>query len=395
MQWRTEKLKLYWAKASTGLSYPSPWTGGVYHPATGAEMGQPIGTFDIPVLQPGQETSIKKPWIVPNPANYETGEEQWHFCLLSRIESAEDPISVTETTDLNANVRNNNNFAWKNITVVDLSASSQSGTVAIANPFNTAKNYYLELLVDDMETGKPVYEEAEVSLKMDDTLYNAWQREGAASQKISPTLEEHKKLVTGNKVIMENIAFNPKEIGILRLDFNFLTQQMSDKTNYRYHTVQRETGSGNIIGGETYHINKNARAIFNAESVEALATFNQPIAITAKDINEPAVYKWYDNEGNFINEEKTLNITNAKAETYRLEVISLSDGYKDYADVDVKLKPNTLGIIAPNPASNNITVNYELNGANTAFLMLVKQSGNNQANYILDTDSNQININNR
>ena len=192
-----EKLKLYWAKASTGLSYPNPWTGGIYHPTTGAEMGEAIGIFDIPVLQPGQETIIKKPWMVPNPADYGTDAEQWHFCLLSRIESTDDPMTVVETTDLNANVRKNNNIAWKNISVVDLLASAHSGTVAVSNPSDVAKNYDLELLVDDMEIGEPVYVEAEVSIKMDTTLYNAWQRGGAASQRLSSTLEERKKLVNG------------------------------------------------------------------------------------------------------------------------------------------------------------------------------------------------------
>src|SRR3546814_13731860 len=45
-----------------------------------------------------------------------------HFCLLSRIEtSSTAPFGMTtaETSDLYANVQNNNNIVWKNISVVD------------------------------------------------------------------------------------------------------------------------------------------------------------------------------------------------------------------------------------------------------------------------------------
>lgn len=396
-----EQLKLYWAKASTGLSWPNPWNGGVLYDANNpnsASMGNLVGTLNIPILQAGQEAILTFPWQVPNPANYGNDGDQWHFCLLSRIVDTNDTMTIPETGDLNANVRNNNNIAWKNVTVVDILPNNivnPGGVVAVGNPFNQTKTFFLELEIADLETGKPIYQEAEVSIKMNDVLYQAWKRGGNESQFLDQTLEEKRKIVKGNHVILDNIVFNANETGTLRLDFNFLTKELTDKTNYAYHVIQKDAETGQIIGGETFIINKNPRPIFEAEAPDKEVDLNQAITISAKDINEPAIYNWYDNEGNLIYQGKDLQIANAISEKFKLEVISTVDGFKDYTEVEVKLKPSTLENIMPNPATNNVLVSYKLNGVNSAYLMVIGYYGSNGTsnNYILNVNSNETNLN--
>lgn len=388
-----DRLKVYWAKASTNLSYPDPWNGGVFYPGTGAEMGHLIETVSIPSLQPGQETILTIPWVVPNPSNYGNNLEQWHFCLLTRIESEDDPMTTLENTNLNANVRNNNNIAWKNITVVDLIPDRSTGIVAVANLTNATKNYILEIFVDNSETGKPIYEEAELSIKMDDVLYDAWMRGGGISENLNSTSVENKKGVTGNYVKLDNIAFNPNEIGVLKLDFNFLTQQSSPKNTFRYHVVQKDAVTNEITGGETFVIKKNQRALFEAE-VEPFEPVNQntPIVIKAINIHEPAVYNWYNSAGSLIYQGQNLEISQAVAETYKLEVISTLDGFKDYKNIEVEFNPSKIQSLGPNPANDNVNINYVLNGATSAYIMIVGYNGNITNNYLLDLTANQTTI---
>lgn len=391
-----EQLKLYWAKASTGLSWPNPWNGGIFEPVTNASMGQQVGTLTIPVLQAGQEAILTFPWQVPNPANY--SQDQWHFCLLARIEATNDPMTTLETGDINSNTRNNNNIAWKNVTVVDILPNNivnPGGVVAITNPFNHPKTFFLEMEIADLETGKPIYQEAEVGIKMNDVLYQAWERGGKEAQLLDPTLEEKRKIVRGNHVILDNIAFNANETGTLRLDFNFLTKELTDKTNYAYHVIQKDAETGQIIGGETFVINKNPRTKFEAVADDKEVDLNQAITISAEDINEPALYNWYDNDGNLIYQGKDLQIANAISEKFKLEVISTVDGFKDYTEVEVKLKPSTLENIVPNPATNNVLVSYKLNGVSSAYLMVIGYYGSNGTsnNYILAVNSNETNLN--
>ena len=389
-----EVLKLYWAKAGSSLAWPDSWDGN-HNFSQGPLLGAPIGQIAIPILQPGQETIVTLPFLVPDPAiyNWFQGWEQWHFCLLARIESIDD--SLIETTDLYTNVQNNNGIAWKNITVVDVEANVTSGTISVGNPFNTPRTFFLEFIVEDLETGKPIFEEAEVGIKMDETLFLAWERGGNQAQQLEATIEEKRKVVIGNNVILDNIAFNANEIGSLTLDFNFLIKELTDKQAFKYHIVQRDALTGAIIGGETYEIKKNVRNIFEATAPDNEVDLNQPITISAEDINEPAIYNWYDNEGNLIYEGKNLHIATAVAEKYKLEVIATTDSYKDFKEVEVRLKPSKLENISPNPATNNVLVSYKLNGVSSAYLMVIGYYGSNgiSNNYILEVDSTQTNLN--
>jgi hypothetical protein len=395
-----EQLTLYWAKASTSLGYPNPWFGGVFYDSTNpnsASMGNLVGTLNIPPLQAGQEAILTFPWQVPNPANYGNDGDQWHFCLLARIEATNDPMTFPETSDLNANVRNNNNIAWKNVTVVDVlpnNIGNPGGVVAVGNPFNHPKKFFLELEIADLETGKPIYQEAEVGLKMNDVLFQAWERGGKEAQLLDPTLEEKRKIVKGNHVILDNIAFNANETGTLRLDFNFLTKELTNKTNYAYHVIQKDAETGQIIGGETFIINKNPRTKFEAVADDKEINLNQAITISAEDINEPAIYNWYDNEGNLIYQGKDLQIANAISEKFKLEVISTVDGFKDYTEVEVSLKPSVLSVIAPNPATNVVAIGYKINEGGSAYLMVLGGYGTTATsnNYILDVNQSETTV---
>ncbi len=127
-------LKLYWAKASSGLSWPAPWDGSVTSPAL---MGGLIDTQSVSVAG-GDDEIYTFPWMPPNPADYASfGADQGHFCLLARIEtSSTSPYGMTfpETTNLYANVKNNNNIVWKNITIVDEEpGAGRTASVIVAN----------------------------------------------------------------------------------------------------------------------------------------------------------------------------------------------------------------------------------------------------------------------
>jgi hypothetical protein len=112
-------LKLYWAKASSSLSWPAPWDGSVTSPAL---MGGLIGSQAVTV-NGGDTEIVQFAWTPPDPSDYAVfGADKAHFCLLARIEtSSTAPFGMTspETSNLYANVQNNNNVVWKNISIVD------------------------------------------------------------------------------------------------------------------------------------------------------------------------------------------------------------------------------------------------------------------------------------
>ena len=101
-------------------------------------------------------------------------------------------------------------------------------------------------------------------------------------------------------------------------------------------------------------------------------------------LNEPAVYNWYDANGILLHTGQNYTVTNANG-TYLLEIVADYDGYKDTKQVTIF--PNNIPLlqnIYPNPAISNVTVEYNQLKCNNAYLMLVNVNTNVSANYILN-----------
>ncbi len=169
-----DEVTLYWAKANTALSWPDHWDGSLFvtDPVTGQVvlMGEEIGTMTIPPLEIGESTLIEFEWNVPNPEDYvNINSNPWHFCLLARIISPDDPMTFPEGDFITDNVKNNNNIAWKNMTVVDIIPGVTTPVdvaVAVGNPTDQTESYTLEFYKEVYEAGKAIYEEAEVSITL-------------------------------------------------------------------------------------------------------------------------------------------------------------------------------------------------------------------------------------
>lgn len=390
----TDTVSVNWAKANTSLDYPAYWNGSVVQ--NGVVFGGTAGSGTIPVLKPGQEALLEIPWNVPNPQNYvQINSDPWHFCLLAEIHSNDDPLTSPYTANPNIMVRTNNNLAWKNITVIDVSDNTGivSGTIAVTNPHNIPKTFYLEMVKEDIETGKPIYEEAEVGLTMDSKLQAAWERGGSQSANVTKAANNSKNIATANNVILNNIDLNANEMGTLTVSFNFLTQETTDKEKYRYHIIQKDAATGEIMGGETFEIRKNNRTHFAADAGNDLvAEKSTPVTIKAKSIGEPATYNWYDTAGNLIFTGPEFEVSPANTTTYRLEVVAL-DGYKDYSDVKVEVTPYKLISMSPNPSSSVVNINYDIENASSAYIAVVSIANGNTNNYILNTNTSQKTIN--
>lgn len=110
-------LRVYYSKASTGLSWPTTWdnyvVGGILY---GDEIT--LSPLSIPPILPGESYTAEIPWSPPDPAIF--GESNSHICLLGRLVSTADPMAFVETTSINSNTRNNNNIAWKNTQVYNI-----------------------------------------------------------------------------------------------------------------------------------------------------------------------------------------------------------------------------------------------------------------------------------
>ena len=357
-----DDVKLYWKKAGAISRWAQGWYGSVNFD-NGAPGSGPVGTVTIPVIEPGEEAILEFPWQVPNPNDYvDITSNPWHFCFLARIVSERDPMmDEREERYTTTNTKRNNNIAWKNVTAVKASSRKRKckkwynclvkkgemqsdirsfgGTISVGNPFDEAKTYSLELVKEDLETGKAIFDEADVSLEMDQTLYNAWNRGGKQSELLKNTNDKKKKLVKGNHATLNNLRFDPNEMGMLNVSFNFLAKELTDKSEFVYHVIQKEAETGEVIGGETYVINKDLQV---------------------------------ESEGS-VKEDRKLEINN--------KTISIGNA--------------SLGKIIPNPASNTAQLTYNLGGAKSAYLMVTgfyHGATKTSNNYFLDKNSTETTL---
>ena len=119
---------------------------------------------------------------------------------------------------------------------------------------------------------------------------------------------------------------------------------------------------------------------------------NETITLSAAQINEAAVYNWYDPEGNLIYTGKDLTVSADVTKKYKLEIVADADGFKDYDEVDVTVNQFYLKTIVPNPAANNITINYKTIDIASAYLMVIGTNNNTSNNYIINTNQEQTTL---
>lgn len=364
----------------------------------GVLMGDEIGVMPIPILEPGQSKLVKFDWNVPNPYDFiGINPDPWHYCLLARVDTPNDPMTVVETESIPYNVTNNNNIAWKNTTVIDFIPNvvgAISGVVAVGNMTSQQRTSYLEFVADPNEQGVALYNVAEIRVEMDDVIYDAWIDGGSVKTDFKDSEKNKQKIVVDSIAKLENIIIPANTIGTIKLAFHFLTDEMNNKRHFKFHVIQKDAATNEIIGGETYKINKYPRPTFSADAGgDEEADKNEPVTITAAQINEAATYNWYDPDGNLIHTGTTLTVTDIVTKSYKLEIISDEDGYKDYDEVEVTRTSYYIESLTPNPASNTVTILYDAELATSAYLMVVDISSGTSNNYILDTLETSTSLN--
>jgi hypothetical protein len=122
-------VRLYWAKAEAGLAWPQPWDGIV--PGLPAQGGRVLPPKALNTIQPGQTETVLFDWDPPDPAAYI--HQDGHFCLLAFVTPAAAPeFDGFDDPDLNVDVLQFSNVAWRNIHIVGVGAMKM-GNLVVAN----------------------------------------------------------------------------------------------------------------------------------------------------------------------------------------------------------------------------------------------------------------------
>lgn len=383
-----DELRLYWSFTGTSLSWPSAWNGIL-------STGGPVGTVVIPELNPGQEAVLEFEWYPPNPDLFGPTFSNENFSLLTRIISNDDPITSSNGANIYNYVKQNNNVAMKNIISIDVSSfagMNPSAAMLISNFTEENQIYSISFSEAEDNESKALYQEAEIGIKMDSILYNGWLAGGANANNIDSTHIQKHKRISATLSSLNNIELASGEIGVAEISFNFLTKELTEKEYYEYDIIQRDANTNEIVGGVTLLINKENREAFMADA-DIISNENST-KLVAEDIGESAVYNWYNSQGDLIYTGTELIVDPEITELYNLEIISNLDGFKDYKKLAITgTTPFSLISLVPNPAENQVNINYDVTSATSAYLVITNILTGNTNNYILEVSQSETIVN--
>jgi len=395
-----DELKLYWAKGGLNQTWPNVWDGSnnpfpsPNDPSQTFDIGDEVGTQTIPALETGESTILEFEWYPKSPEDYENAgfNSPWMFCFLSRILSDDDLMSSPEVSNAAINAENNNNIAYKNTTVINVNSNQNEGSIFAGNldgehQLQSSIQFFTNNTYDDR-----LWQEAEVYTELDESLWSAWQDSGAQQQNTRVVnASERRILIAANNASLDNINFDPQEIGTISLSVNFLVREVDDFDGYDLQLQQTESTTNEVLGGFSYTFTRNnERQYFTADNEVDVENDNSR-TLRAIDINEPAVYNWYDEEGNLIYSGNELSVNTAVTKEYKLEVIAQSDGHKDYHTIVTEDIREILSI-SPNPAQNQTTIKYFIDDGDTAIIMLTNTTNGSFFNYVLDSTKDSLNV---
>ncbi|WP_074405757.1 MULTISPECIES: T9SS type A sorting domain-containing protein [Aquimarina] len=334
------KLRVYFSKASTGLSWPTHWSNYYDFTPSGSYVlhGDEITSIplSIPTLNPGDETIIEIPWYPPNPNDFDY--DIHHFCLIARIESQIDPIGL-ETASVNSNTKNNNNIAWKNISVYDVNPSNNINytNVYIRNIFRKKEDVIDLYFMDGnygTSTENPFLRNGTVIATMDPELFERWQKEGEGIK----IIDKNTVQIYDSKAVMKGIYLKPGESFSMQMQFK-LNDNKPFRRPFIFDVVQKNERG--IIGGERFDIvyqdkKKNPRQDIITDNI-SLSIFPNPsnkflnISFTATKSNTDVSVSIRDFEGNVLisnhknlydkgNHVKQVNIESLKKGIYFLRL---------------------------------------------------------------------------
>jgi subtilisin family serine protease len=252
-------LKLYWAKASTGLSWNAPWDGSVLGTPL---MGGIIGTLPTGIVPANGEKILQLDWFPPDPALYSSfGTNQFHFCLLARIETTNSaPFGMTfpeVTGDLWGNVKNNNNIVWKNMSVRD-NVAGNSGTssgMLIANYSRKEELTRIVFSIPRAETKLPLFKYGDLIITMSDKLFTKWKESVGKSDGIRVEGKTFK--ITSPNVWLGDFIMKPNEIYGLQVQYKMNSKpetgnQKDFVFNFDVQQMAMVNNKWQIKGGERY-----------------------------------------------------------------------------------------------------------------------------------------------
>lgn len=357
------ELNLYWSRLGSAFSWPTEWDGTT---ANGDQIG---GTAVLPAIPAGGSTIVEFEWDMSgHVSNFPNSNIS--SCLMARIKGeGNDPLTPYPT--LYEEVKKNNNITMKNLVIREAIYLKRGGDGILS--YIGGGHIEDEVLYDivfnlpqsESYTSQSIFAAAEVVVELDQDTWDKWESTGSTGSGIT-VLSENDRTILINKegAIIENLPYDPEERTTITTYVNFLTEEISDETEFPFTIAQQTLYEGEpvVVGAVHFEIIRSERTAFYADAgFDRYYKTGESVTLSSNIINENAQYNWYNSSGQLVSNQPVYAISNPTEETYTLEIIADSDGFKDYDEVEVYLtETDYITSVAPNPTQAEFGVEYTL-----------------------------------
>jgi hypothetical protein len=390
-------LNVYWAKASTALSWGTA-TGWINYDNTNNPpliLSDQVGTPIHVTVPASSNLEVILPWFPPNPDDYTSSfGDPNHFCILARLVAGCGITNETSNTYLNC--------VWSkqvvqcNITVVDqlpgivFPPRGQIYDVRASNIDNTTRTIKFEFVGRDNAHNENFFDYGHAFMYMDPDLYTAWQTGGAVSTGVTD-LGNNLVEITQNNANIRNISITAYQEFNNAMRFTFLSQD-NDNLDFDVDLIEKKTSLGQadvVFGGERY-------VITPVECPYAVASGDIDIGLgCGADLEvhspeEDVEYTWWDEHGEQVGEGTPYTVYPEHSTYYVLQAARNGCILTDTVNVNVDEKeeceeriknPNSSGDetqllgITPNPTGGNTIISCYLPQGQTGELKVLNMYG--------------------
>ncbi len=223
--------------------------------------------LNIPVLQAGQSIVIEVPWYPPDPGDFGClGPDEGHVCAIARIETnptAPYGMFVAEGTDINLNTKNNNNIAWKNMSVVDdFPGFLLLAPIWVRNLAREQQMMRLDLTVPERDWA--IFQFGNVYIDLGEELFTRWVDNGARGRGFERDpaggLSQRLRLLGSEGGVLEGIPLFPDEVQRVEVQLQ-LQRQYPDPDGRAFAVDLEQRGTAGdpagLVGGQRFRFDFN------------------------------------------------------------------------------------------------------------------------------------------
>ncbi len=172
--------------------------------------------------------------------------------MLARWVSATDPMTVAETSDINANTRNNNNIVWRNLNIVDLSADQE---VEVSMDVSNPSKFASQIVFQDLTKfpTRPFFKTGQITIIPDEALLKIWVR--GKAKPVGFKFDGKSMLVTSTLSSLDNLIIPPDFKGKIKIRFK--KNKYTPNSEFHFSVKQYLFGRNSkksILGGVDYTI---------------------------------------------------------------------------------------------------------------------------------------------